>query len=108
MRRLVLNEAGPLVTGASLDRIGSYLGRAPAFADFAALEAYVRAVCAPFGPHGDDEWTTLAQNVARQEADGTWRLAYDPGDRRAVQCRAAAQGRRPLGAATTASAARRW
>jgi pimeloyl-ACP methyl ester carboxylesterase len=78
VRRLVLNEAGPLVTGASLDRIGGYLGRAPAFDDFASLEAYVRAVCAPFGPHSDDEWTILATNVARQDADGTWRLAYDP------------------------------
>lgn len=78
VRRLVLNEAGPLVTGASLDRIGNYLGRAPEFGGFADLEAYVRAVCAPFGPHDDDEWTILAHNVARQDADGTWRLAYDP------------------------------
>jgi len=78
VRRLVLNEAGPQVTGASLDRIGSYLGRAPSFGAFAELEAYVRAVCAPFGPHTDEEWAILATNVARQQTDGSWCLAYDP------------------------------
>jgi pimeloyl-ACP methyl ester carboxylesterase len=78
VRRLVLNEAGPLVTGASLGRIGGYLGTAPAFADFAALEAYVRMVSAPFGPHSDEEWTTLARTVAREQPDGQWQLGYDP------------------------------
>jgi pimeloyl-ACP methyl ester carboxylesterase len=78
VRRMVLNEAGPLVTAAALDRISTYLGKAPVFADFAAALAYVRAVSAPFGPHTDDEWTFLARNVSRQRPDGQWELAYDP------------------------------
>lgn len=78
VRRLVLNEAGPLVTGSSLARISTYLGKAPQFPDFAALAAYVRTVSAPFGPHTDDEWTFLARNVARERPDGQWELGYDP------------------------------
>ena len=31
IRRMVLNEAGPVVTGVSLNRIGTYVGKAPAF-----------------------------------------------------------------------------
>jgi pimeloyl-ACP methyl ester carboxylesterase len=78
VRRLVLNEGGPLVAKASLERISTYVGKAPQFADFAALETYVRRVSAPFGPHSDAQWATLARNVARQRADGGWELAYDP------------------------------
>jgi pimeloyl-ACP methyl ester carboxylesterase len=78
VRRLVLNEAGPLVQGAALERIATYLGKAPVFDDFPALEAYVRRVGAPFGPHSDGDWRILAANVARERPDGRWELGYDP------------------------------
>ncbi len=78
VRRLVLNEAGPLVTAAALDRISTYLGKAPLFPDFATVLAYVRSVSAPFGPHTDEEWAFLARNVSRRRPDGQWELAYDP------------------------------
>ena len=39
-----LNDVGPIITAISLQRIGQYVGRAPRFADFAAAEAYIRAV----------------------------------------------------------------
>jgi len=74
----VLNEAGPLVTGASLDRIGAYVGKAPAFASLEAAEQYVRAVSAPFGPHSDAEWRFLTEHVVRRQADGGYRMHYDP------------------------------
>ena len=78
VRRLVLNEAGPWVPAAALGRIATFLGKAPRFDGFEALQAYVRVVSAPFGPHTDAQWATLARNVARQCDDGTWELAYDP------------------------------
>jgi pimeloyl-ACP methyl ester carboxylesterase len=78
VRRMVLNEAGPLVKAEALARISTYLGKAPVFDDFAALEGYVRTVSAPFGPHSDDEWAFLARNVARERPDGRWELGYDP------------------------------
>jgi pimeloyl-ACP methyl ester carboxylesterase len=76
--KLVLNEMGPVINKVSLERIASYVGRAPAFPDFAAAEKYVRTVSAPFGPHSDAEWRFLAEIVVRRQDDGTYRMHYDP------------------------------
>jgi pimeloyl-ACP methyl ester carboxylesterase len=76
--RLVVNDVGPVVGKAALERIASYIGLAPAFPDFAAAEKYVRAVIATFGPHTDAEWRFLAEAVVRRNADGTFRMHYDP------------------------------
>jgi len=78
VRRLVLNEAGPVVMAQALDRIGTYVGKAPPFSDFDAAVRYVRAVSAPFGPHTDDEWRFLTEHVVRRQPDGTFRVHYDP------------------------------
>ena len=78
VRRLVINDAGPVVSKASLERIAAYVGMAPAFPDLAAAEKYVRAVSATFGPHTDAEWRFLTEVVVRKKADGTLRLHYDP------------------------------
>ncbi|HUJ88519.1 MAG TPA: alpha/beta hydrolase [Burkholderiales bacterium] len=76
--KLVLNDAGPVVTRVSLERIATYVGLAPTFADFKAAEQYVRAVSAPFGPHSDAEWRFLTEVVLRRYADGGYRMHYDP------------------------------
>jgi pimeloyl-ACP methyl ester carboxylesterase len=76
--RLVLNDSGPLVSAASLDRIGSYVGKAPSFPDLETAEYYVRTVSAPFGPHSDGEWRFLTEHVVRRQADGSFRMHYDP------------------------------
>jgi pimeloyl-ACP methyl ester carboxylesterase len=76
--KLVLNDSGPLVTAASLDRIGSYVGKAPTFPDIETAEYYVRAVSAPFGPHTDAEWRFLTEHVVRRQPDGSLRMHYDP------------------------------
>jgi pimeloyl-ACP methyl ester carboxylesterase len=76
--RLVINDAGPVIAKSSLERIGSYVGRAPSFATIEAAEQYVRTVNAPFGPHSDTEWRFLAEVVTRKNADGTLRMHYDP------------------------------
>lgn len=78
IRRMVLNEAGPLVRAEALDRIGRYLGHAPNFASLDAAEHYVRAVSAPFGSHSDSEWRFLTEHVMRQQADGSYVVHYDP------------------------------
>ena len=80
--RLVLNEAGALVSGVSLRRIASYLGQWPAMPDLAAAEAYVRRVCAPFGPHSDAQWRALTEAVVKpldpHRPESGWRMHYDP------------------------------
>ena len=78
LRRLVVNDAGPVIAKASLERIAAYVGLAPEFPDIAAAEKYVRAVSATFGPHTDAEWRFLTEVVVRPNADGTLRLHYDP------------------------------
>ena len=76
--RLVINDAGPVVTRVSLERIGSYVGMAPAFPDLVSAENYVRAINAPFGAHSDAEWRFLTEIVMRRNADGSFRFHYDP------------------------------
>jgi len=78
IRRMVLNEAGPLVRAEALERIGRYLGQAPTFASLDEAERYVRAVGATFGPHSDAEWHFLTEHVMRQQTDGTYIVHYDP------------------------------
>jgi pimeloyl-ACP methyl ester carboxylesterase len=78
IRRLVLNDVGGLVTKASLERIGSYIGRDPLFPDVAAAEAYFRKVAAPFGPLSDAEWRHLTSHSLREAEGGGFRLHYDP------------------------------
>ena len=76
--RLVLNDVGPVLTAASLDRIGTYVGMAPRFPDVEAAEQYVRAVSAPFGPHSDSQWRFLTEHVVRADPTGGYRVHYDP------------------------------
>jgi pimeloyl-ACP methyl ester carboxylesterase len=78
VRKIVISDAGPVVTKVSIERIAAYVGAAPTFPDIAAAEQYVRAVSATFGPHTDAEWRFLTEVVLRKNADGTLRLHYDP------------------------------
>jgi pimeloyl-ACP methyl ester carboxylesterase len=77
--RLVLNDIGPEIPAAALERIRAYLADAPeAFADHAALEAHLRRVHAPFGRLSDAQWAGLARHSARALPDGRLALHYDP------------------------------
>ncbi len=90
LTRLVVNDVGPVLEAAALARIAGYVGLDPVFDSFAALEAHIREVSAPFGALTDAQWAELARSTARQTADGRWRLKYDPGI--AVPFRTAAVG----------------
>ena len=76
--RLVINDVGPFVPKAALERIADYLGKPPpAFATPAEAEAHLRLVHAPFGDLSDAEWAHLTAVSTVPEGDG-WRLHYDP------------------------------
>jgi len=79
IRRLVINDVGPLVPYAALARIGQYLGKAPRFASIEEADRYLRAVSAPFGPLTDIQWRHLTVHNVRQQEDGRWCMNYDPG-----------------------------
>ncbi len=91
VQKLVLNDVGPVITAVSLARIGEYLGKTPQFPDFAAAVQYIRAVSAPSGAHSDAEWSILTEHVTRRQADGSYRMHYDPAI--AVPVRAAKPGK---------------
>jgi pimeloyl-ACP methyl ester carboxylesterase len=76
--RLVLNEAGPVVSRASLERIAGYVGTKMHFQSLEEAEAYIRDISAPFGPHSDAQWRFLTETWLRPNDDGTWRAHYDP------------------------------
>ena len=76
--RLVLNDAGPVVSRVSLERIAGYLGTRMQFQSLEEADAYMRAISAPFGPHSDAQWRFLTETWLRRNDDGTWRAHYDP------------------------------
>ncbi len=76
--RLVLNDVGPQIPLAAMQRIRGYVGDAPAFDDPAALERHLRRVHAPFGALSDAQWAHLAQHSARTLPDGRLALHQDP------------------------------
>jgi pimeloyl-ACP methyl ester carboxylesterase len=77
--RLVINDVGPAIEAAAIERIRSYFGTDPAFATYAEIAQYIRAVSAPFGSLTEAQWDHMTRTNVRQRPDGTWRLAYDPG-----------------------------
>jgi pimeloyl-ACP methyl ester carboxylesterase len=79
VRKLVLNDIGPVLDPAALVRIGEYIGQDMRFPSFEHGVAYVRELSASFGPHSDEQWHKLASDVLRQQADGSWARHYDLG-----------------------------
>lgn len=78
VRKLVMNDVGPLIPKASLERLAAYVGKAANYASFEEFEQYIRVVSAPFGPLTDAQWRHLAQTNAKQLDGGRWGSVYDP------------------------------
>ncbi|MGH8613205.1 MAG: alpha/beta fold hydrolase [Gammaproteobacteria bacterium] len=78
IRRLLLNDVGPVIPEAALDRIGKYVGRYPEFATLNELEGYLRTVHAGFGPLSDAQWQHLAAHSHKRLPNGEYALCYDP------------------------------
>lgn len=79
IRKLVLDDIGGYIGKEALERIASYISVNPAFPDLAAMEAYMREVCAPYGPLTDAQWKHLVEVGHRQDETGAFRFHYDPG-----------------------------
>lgn len=77
VRRLVLNDVGPSLELAALQRIGSYVGQQMRFASVEEGAKAIHAVSEGFGRYSDAEWLALNRAMFRVEADGV-RLHYDP------------------------------
>ncbi|MEO8558307.1 MAG: alpha/beta hydrolase [Rhodospirillales bacterium] len=79
IRKLVINDVGPFLPKAALERIGSYVGTDPRYDSLEALEKKLREDSASFGKLTDAQWHFLAEHYARLLPDGKWTPHYDPG-----------------------------
>lgn len=77
--RMVMNDVGPLIPKAALERIAGYVGDDPHFSDLQELDEYLREIYAPFGPFTDEQWQGLVRSSARALDNAKIGLAYDPG-----------------------------
>ena len=75
--KMIVNDAGPVLGAAAIQRIGSYVGETPRFATLDEAEIYIRRISAPFGDHTDAEWRFLTEVVMRRDGDG-WVRHHDP------------------------------
>lgn len=76
--KLVLNDVGPHLPTAALERIGRYTGESVRFSSLAEACVYVRETASPFGQHSDEQWEALTRHVYRQEG-AHWVKHYDLG-----------------------------
>jgi pimeloyl-ACP methyl ester carboxylesterase len=80
IRRLVLNDIGPLVPKTAPQRLLAYVGNPPPpFESLAAAERYVREIYAPFGALSDAHWAQITRHSLRAVDGDRYELAYDPG-----------------------------
>jgi pimeloyl-ACP methyl ester carboxylesterase len=75
---LFMNDVGPVIPKAALQRISDYVGLENRFSSLEAFERNMRKVHAPFGPLTDEEWAHLVRHGHRRLPDGSYGLAYDP------------------------------
>lgn len=77
VRRLVLNDVGPVIQPEALKRIGSYLGAAAHWATVEEAADALWAISQGFGPHTRDEWLALTRPQLKPDGDG-YKPHYDP------------------------------
>ena len=78
VRRLVLNDVGPVIQWEALQRIGQYLGQPVRFASLQQAADAMWAVSTSFGPHTPAQWLDLSRAMVRALPDGGFTLHYDP------------------------------
>jgi pimeloyl-ACP methyl ester carboxylesterase len=78
IRRLILNDIGPKLGDAAVERIRTYAGNPAQFDRMGELEQYFRTIYKPYGWLSDDQWRRLAETSARRTADGKVTPHYDP------------------------------
>jgi pimeloyl-ACP methyl ester carboxylesterase len=78
VRRLVLNDVGPSISWASVQRMQQYAGRYGRYADLAEAAAALRALSLGFGPVPDDVWLDMSSHMVRDLPEGGVTLHYDP------------------------------
>jgi pimeloyl-ACP methyl ester carboxylesterase len=78
VRRLVLNDVGPVIEWIALQRIGTYLGQTGRFASVQQAADAMWLISRSFGPHTPEQWLALSQAMVKPLPEGGFTLHYDP------------------------------
>jgi pimeloyl-ACP methyl ester carboxylesterase len=78
VRRLVLNDVGPVIQWSALQRIGTYLGNTGRFDSVQQAADAMWQISQGFGPHTPAQWLALSQAMVKPLPGGGFTLHYDP------------------------------
>lgn len=78
VRRLIMNDVGPVIEWSALERIGQYLGVPVQFDSEGQAAAALWASSSSFGPHTLEQWAALSRPMLRALPQGGYGLHYDP------------------------------
>jgi pimeloyl-ACP methyl ester carboxylesterase len=93
IRGLVLNDIGPVIDTAGIERIKGYVGRPAPARDWAEAAARARAINAAAHPdYAEDDWLAMARRLFREDEAGGMTLDYDPAIAEAMAAAPAAAG----------------
>ena len=79
IQKLVVNDVGPRIPVAGLQRVADYVGQVFAYDSIERMERFMRTIAATFGKLTDEQWRHMTIHSSRQLEDGRYALAYDPG-----------------------------
>jgi len=85
IERLVINDIGPQIDPAGLERIRGYVGDTRVHADFDSAEAALRRTMASFGRHDDAAFRCLSEHYFIAAPGGGLTAHYDPAIAQAIQ-----------------------
>ncbi|HYD77996.1 alpha/beta hydrolase [Ramlibacter sp.] len=78
IRRLLLNDVGPVIQWQAIERIGAYLGQTGRFGTLQEAADAMWRISTSFGPHTPEQWLALSQAMVRELPEGGLALHYDP------------------------------
>ena len=76
--RLVLNDVGPAIAWASVQRMQQYVGQYGQYRDLDEAAAAMWALSTGFGPVPAEVWREMSSHMVRPGSDGAVTLHYDP------------------------------
>jgi pimeloyl-ACP methyl ester carboxylesterase len=77
VRRMVLNDIGPVIEPEAIARIGQYLGAPARWASVEDAAKAMWAMSSSFGPHTPEQWLSLSRPQTRADGDA-FVPHYDP------------------------------
>ncbi len=78
VRRLVLNDVGPVIQYEAIARIGQYLGLPMHWNTVEEAADYLWSISQSFGPHTREQWLALTRPQLKADGSG-FKPHYDPG-----------------------------